>query len=99
MYPENCSGPVHEAMLIFTLSVKHFEKGEFVNSRVSWQTRAHDLIFCHARDAVESLNFWQALAARFGTNLNAEPGHRFLGIHLNCSLGANNRAYLGKDLS
>ena len=37
MYPENCSGIVHETMLIFTLSVKHFEKGEFMNRQLNIQ--------------------------------------------------------------
>ena len=37
MYPENCSDTVHETMLIFTLSIKHFEKGEFVNCQLNKQ--------------------------------------------------------------
>jgi len=37
MYPQNCSGAVYENMLICTLCVKHFEKGEFVNCQLNIQ--------------------------------------------------------------
>ena len=52
MYPENCSDTVHETMLIFTLSVKYFEKGEFVNCQLNiqeqeWAGKHIQLHFSH----------------------------------------------------